>query len=88
MSGNLFYNTPLQTYLWLLNKNKPSLKKGKIQLVDASNFKTAIKNIGKKRFIISDEQIATIARAVADFKDSEISKIIDYREFGYRAVTV
>ncbi len=88
MSGNLFYNTPLQTYLWLLNKNKPAYKKGKIQLVDASNFKTAIKNIGKKRFIISDEQIATIARAVADFKDSEISKIIDYREFGYRAVTV
>lgn len=88
MPGSLFYNTSIQTYLWLLSKNKPSYKKGKIQLIDASEFKTPIKNIGNKRFVISDEQIATLARTVADFKESEISRIVDYKEFGYRAVTV
>lgn len=88
MPPSLFYNTSISTYLWLLSKDKPAEKKGKIQLINASELKTLIKNIGSKRYIISDDDIASIARLVADFKDTDISKICDYRDFGYRAVVI
>ncbi|WP_444467625.1 type I restriction-modification system subunit M [Sutterella wadsworthensis] len=88
LPGSLFYNTSIQTYLWLLNKAKPVEKKGKIALVNASELKTLIRNIGSKRYIISNADIDRIAREVADFKDSEITKVCDYREFGTRTVTV
>ena len=88
LPGSLFYNTSIQTYLWLLNKAKPVEKKGKIALVNASELKTLIRNIGSKRYIISNADIDRIAREVADFKDSEITKVCDYREFGNRTVTV
>lgn len=88
LPGSLFYNTGIQTYLWLLNKAKPTHKKDKVQLINASEFKTLIRNIGSKRYVIADKDIEAIAREVANYKDTEISKICDYREFGYRAVTV
>lgn len=88
LPGSLFYNTSIQTYLWLLNKDKPANRQGKIALVNASELKTLIRNIGSKRYIISNDDIARIANEVADFKDSEITKVCDYREFGYRTVTI
>ncbi len=88
LPNDLFYNTSIGTYLWLLNKDKPKHKKHKIQLINASDRKTPIKNVGKKRFIISDDDIAVIAREVADFENSETSRICNYKEFGYRAVTI
>ena len=88
LPGSLFYNTSIQTYLWLLNKAKPAHKKNKVQLINASDFKTLIRNIGSKRYVISDKDIEAIAREVANYKDSEISKVCDYRDFGYRAVTI
>ena len=88
LPGSLFYNTSIQTYLWLLNKNKSAEKEGKIALVNASELKTLIRNIGSKRYIISNDDIARISREVADFKDSGITKVCDYREFGTRTVTV
>ena len=88
LPGSLFYNTSIQTYLWLLNNGKPENKKNKVQLINASEFKTPIRNVGSKRYIISDKDIEAIAREVANYKDSDISKICDYRDFGYRSVTI
>lgn len=88
LPGNLFYNTPIQTYLWILNKNKSAMKKGKIQLIDATEHKTLIKNIGCKRFVISDADIEAVARIVGDYKDSDISRVVPYSDLGYRNVTV
>ena len=88
LPGDLFYNTGITTYLWILATQKPDEKRGKIQLIDASNFKTPMKNLGLKRFFMSPEQIQTIARVFRDYKDSEISKILPYQSFGYREITV
>lgn len=88
LPGELFYNTGITTYLWILNTNKPANRTNLIQLIDASGFKTPIKNLGNKRYEISAEQINEIVRVFADFKESEISKIVPYRNFGYRAVTI
>ena len=88
LPGSLFYNTNIQTYLWLLNKAKPTHKKNKVQLINASDFKTLIRNIGSKRYIIADKDIEAIAREVANYKDSDISKVCEYQDFGYRAVTI
>ncbi|WP_301879463.1 type I restriction-modification system subunit M [Sutterella wadsworthensis] len=88
LPGELFYNTSITTYLWILNTNKSAQRSGKVQLIDASSFKTAIKNLGNKRYEISAEQVNEIVRIFADCKDSEVSKLMNYEEFGYRAVTI
>lgn len=88
LPGDLFYNTSITTYLWILNTNKSAQRTGKVQLIDASSFKTAIKNLGKKRYEISAEQVNEILRIFADCKDSDVSKLVDYEDFGYRAVTI
>ena len=88
LPGELFYNTGITTYLWILNTNKPAERTDKVQLIDASSFKTPIKNLGNKRYEISAEQINEIVRIFADFKESDYCKIVPYQEFGYRAVTV
>lgn len=88
LPGELFYNTGITTYLWILNTNKPAHRTNKVQLIDASSFKTAIKNLGNKRYEISAEQINDIVRIFADYKESDVCKIVNYEDFGYRAVTI
>lgn len=88
LPGSLFYNTAIQTYLWVLNKKKAQEKKGKILLIDASNFKTLIKNIGTKRYVISKEDAEAISRLVGDFKNTDITRVLDYSELGFREVSV
>lgn len=88
LPGDLFYNTGITTYLWILAAQKPEEKRGKVQLIDASGFKTAMKNLGKKRFFINSDQIQAIAQVFRNYKDSEISKIVSGQELGYREVSV
>lgn len=88
LPGELFYNTGITTYLWILNTNKPAFRTNKIQLIDASSFKTSIKNLGNKRYEISADQINEIVRIFSDFKESDVCKIVNYEELGYRAVTI
>lgn len=88
LPGELFYNTSIRTYLWILNTNKSAQRTGKVQLIDASSFKTAIKNLGNKRYEISADQVNEIVRIFADCKDSDVSKLVNYDDFGYRAVTI
>ncbi len=86
---NLFYNTGIATYIWVLTNRKPEHRKGKVQLIDATGwFKPLRKNLGKKNCELSDDDIARICDTFLAFKESEQSKIFDNAAFGYWKVTV
>ncbi|AGX87396.1 type I restriction-modification system subunit M [Candidatus Symbiobacter mobilis] len=84
----IFFRTGIGTYLWILSNKKPENRKGRVQLINATGLWTAIKNEGNKRRIISDEQRAQILEIYAAAQDGPISKMLDYRTFGYRRITV
>lgn len=86
---DMFYNTGISTYIWVLTNKKSTKRKGKIQLVDGSNFyKPMKKSLGNKRKMISKEQIKEIKEIYAKFEESELSKIFDNSDFGFRKITV
>jgi type I restriction enzyme M protein len=86
---NLFYNTGIATYIWVLSNRKPAQRQGKVQLIDASQwFKPLRKNLGKKNCELSPEDIERISRSFLDFKETPESKIFDNAAFGYWKVTV
>ena len=86
---NMFYNTGIATYVWILTNRKPAHRKGKVQLIDASQwFQPLRKNLGKKNCQLGEEDIERICDAFLDFKETEQSKIFDNAAFGYRRVTV
>ena len=86
---NLFYNTGIATYIWVLSNRKPAHRRGKVQLIDASQwFKPLRKNLGKKNCELSPEDIDRISRTFLDFKETPESKIFDNQAFGYWKVTV
>jgi type I restriction enzyme M protein len=86
---NLFYNTGIATYIWVLTNKKPAHRKGKVQLIDASQwFKPLRKNLGKKNCELSPEDIERSSRTFLDFKETPESKLFDNRAFGYWKVTV
>lgn len=86
---NMFYNTGIATYIWVITNRKPTHKKGKIQLIDATNWYQPLrKNLGKKSCELSTADIDKIIRVFNDFKESDESKIFKNEEFGYQKVTV
>ena len=86
---NLFYNTGIATYIWVLTNRKPAHRQGKVQLIDASQwFKPLRKNLGKKNCELSPEDIDRISQTFLDFKETPESKIFDNQAFGYWKVTV
>jgi type I restriction enzyme M protein len=86
---NLFYNTGIATYIWLLTNKKPPHRKGKIQLIDATQrFKPLRKNLGKKNCELTADDITHISRTFFDFKETPESKIFPNAVFGYWKVTV
>lgn len=86
---DLFYNTGIATYIWVLSKNKRPERKGKIQLIDASSFSHKLrKALGNKKNEISAEDRSAITKLYADFKENEYSKIYDNTEFIYREYAV
>ena len=85
----LFYNTGIATYVWVLSSKKSSPRKGKVQLISASSFWVAMrKSLGDKRREISKEQIEEITDIFRGFEASEISKIFKSTDFGYRKITI
>jgi type I restriction enzyme M protein len=89
LPNQLFYNTGISTYVWVISNKKPSERKGKVQLINAIDFsKKMSKSLGNKRNEISNKQIAEITKIYGDFKPNEYSKIFDNKEFGYAKVTV
>ena len=86
---NMFYNTGIATYVWVLTNRKPSHRRGKVQLIDATQwFKPLRKNLGKKNCELSAEDIERICATFMDFGESEQSKIFPNEAFGYWKVTV
>ena len=86
---NLFYNTGIATYVWVLSNRKPAHRKGQVQLIDASAwFKPLRKNLGKKNCELSPEDIERISQTFLDFKATPESKIFPNSAFGYYKVTV
>mgnify|MGYP005940813139 CR=1 FL=1 len=88
MPRELFYNTAISSYLWILNSGKAEARKNKVLLVNASSFKTPIKNIGKKRYMMSETQISQIAALFRDFTDTPYSKVLPSDVFFYRTITI
>ncbi|HCG7780718.1 TPA: SAM-dependent DNA methyltransferase [Vibrio parahaemolyticus] len=113
---DMFYNTGIATYVWVLSSHKPANRKGKVQLINASKeraktggrgrsssqstggeiegndehvFYAAMrKSLGSKRKELTPEAIDTIVQTYGQFAENEFSKIFDYKEFGYRKITV
>lgn len=86
---NLFYNTGIATYIWVLSNKKPTHRKGHVQLIDATQwFKPLRKNLGKKNCELSPEDIERINCTFLDFKETPESKIFPNAAFGYWKVTV
>ena len=86
---DLFYNTGIATYIWVLSKNKREERKGKVQLIDATSFYTKLrKALGNKRNEIGPEERKTITELYANFEANEYCKIFDNEDFMYREYTV
>ncbi len=103
MPDQLFYNTGIFTYIWLVTNRKPKERRGKVQLIDGTRFFQKMKkSLNNKRNEISEEQIHHLTRIYGNFKDGEtaevaingeietrvISRIFENREFGFLKVTV
>ena len=86
---NLFYNTGIATYVWVLTNRKPGHRRGKVQLIDATQrYQPLRKNLGKKNCELGEDDIARICDTFLAFEESEQSKIFDNAAFGYWKVTV
>jgi len=86
---NMFYNTGIATYVWLLTNRKPAHRKGKVQLIDATSwYKPLRKNLGKKNCELSAGDIQRICDTFVVFEESEQSKILANESLGYWKVTV
>lgn len=89
LSTDMFYNTGIVTYIWVLSKNKRTERKGKIQLIDASSFAHLLrKSLGNKRKEITPEDRIAITKLYAEFKENEYCQIYDSTEFIYREYAV
>ena len=86
---NMFYNTGIATYVWVLTNRKPEHRQGKVQLIDATEWHRPLrKNLGKKNCELSEDDIQRICDAFLDFEETEQSKIFPNEAFGYWKVTV
>jgi type I restriction enzyme M protein len=86
---NMFYNTGIATYIWVLSNRKPAHRRGKVQLIDASNWYQPLrKNLGKKNCELGETDIKRIMDTFLAFAESEESKIFPNAAFGYWKVTV
>jgi len=86
---NMFYNTGIATYIWVLTNRKPERRKGKVQLIDATQwFKPLRKNLGKKNCELSDEEARRVVETFQAFEETEQSKLFPNQAFGYWKVVV
>ena len=89
LPDNIFYNTGIFTYIWIITNKKEAKRVGKIQLINAISFFEKMKtSLGNKRHEISKEQISQITKIYQDFKPGEFSKIFENKDFAYARITV
>lgn len=86
---NMFYNTGIATYIWVISNRKPAHRRGKVQLIDATQwFSPLRKNLGKKNCELSEQDIHRICDSFLKFEESEQSRIFPNQAFGYWKVTL
>ncbi|MGL5440167.1 MAG: type I restriction-modification system subunit M [Filifactoraceae bacterium] len=86
---NMFYNTGIATFIWIVTNRKAAHRKGKVQLIDATSMKSPLrKNLGNKNCEFTPEIRTEITKLLIDFKETEQSKVFDNKEFGYSKITV
>jgi type I restriction enzyme M protein len=86
---NIFYNTGIPTYVWIISNRKPANRRGKVQLINAIDiFEKLRKNLGNKNCEMTSKQIDQITQIYMDFEETEISKIFPNEYFGYNKITV
>lgn len=86
---NIFYNTGIPTYVWIVNNRKSPNRKGKVQLINAIDlYEKLRKNLGKKNCELTTDHINQITQLYLDFKETEISKIFRNEYFGYNKIIV
>jgi len=89
LPNQLFYNTGISTYIWIISNNKPNQRKGKVQLINAVDFfKKMSKSLGDKRNELAEQHIEDITKMYGEFKPNEYCKIFENKEFGYAKVTI
>ena len=89
MPDQLFYNTGISTYIWIVTNKKPAKRKGRVQLINAVNFFEKMrKSLGNKRNYITDKQIQEITGIYTKFEEGEYCRIFNNEDFGYTKVTV
>ena len=89
MPNDMFFNTGIATYIWILSNHKPKVRRGEVQLIDASNMGEVMrKSLGSKRKFLDESQIEEIVRIYAEHQPSNISKVFKTTDFGYRRITV
>ncbi|SFR17318.1 type I restriction-modification system subunit M [Desulfoscipio geothermicus] len=89
LPDQLFYNTGISTYIWVLTNRKSEKRKGKVQLINAVNFYQKMrKSLGAKRHELGEDHIAEITRIHGEFKEGKYSKTFDNEDFGYQRITV
>jgi len=85
----LFYNTGIATYIWIVTNKKNRKRKGKVQLINAVDFYQKMKkSLGNKRCFITDDQIEAVKKIFTAFENGEHSRVFDNEDFGYTKVTV
>ncbi|GAB4217318.1 MAG: hypothetical protein OHK0012_21470 [Synechococcales cyanobacterium] len=86
---DMFYNTGIATYVWILSNHKPEYRRGQVQLIDGSQqFSKMRKSLGSKRQYLDEAQIETLVRLYGRFEETPQSKIFANKVFGYRRITV
>ncbi|MEP0914038.1 type I restriction-modification system subunit M [Leptolyngbya sp. GB1-A1] len=85
---DMFYNTGIATYVWVLSNHKPEKRRGKVQLIDGTKPFSKMKSLGSKRRYLSEEQIDALVRLYGRFEETPQSKIFPVEAFGYRRITV
>ena len=86
---DMFYNTGIATYVWVLSNHKAAVRQGKVQLIDGSqHFAKMRKSLGSKRQYLTEEQIDELVRLYGRFEETPQSKILSVEAFGYRRITV
>lgn len=89
LPNDIFYNTGIATYIWVLSNKKEKRRQGKVQLINANEmYEKRRKSLGNKRNDIPKHFIDQITKIYADFKETEVSKIFDTEDFGYSKIVV
>lgn len=89
MPTDMFFNTGIATYIWILSNHKQPKRKGKVQLINATEFGQSMrKSLGSKRKELSEQSIEEIVRIYGDCQSSKVCKLFDTTDFGYRRITV